>query len=463
MKNKGKPFRRPGTHPDARPNARANAHAGGRGVKRAGSPRDDGPQLTLTVDDLGPKGDGIARNGQARVYIERALPGDRVKVQTRRDDEGLVRGEIVEIVSPAKFRVDAPCPNYDRCGGCAMQHADEDFYVGWKQELVRQALEKQGLRPRVWHGPVFVEPATRRRATFATYLSKGQVVMGYYRRRSHLITNIETCLVVLPAVLKTRDALKPHLKPILREGKAVDVFIQVATSGGPEVVITGPVGKSPEPDMEARNAMIAMAHDCGLSRVSWRKGERDQPETMVSRNPLVARFGNLDVFLPAMAFLQPTAGGEKALCDAVMEALPPKGKYADLFSGCGTFTGPMLERGPVDAFESGDTAIVALGKATKGKPVKAVKRDLFRSPLRRDELNRYDAIVFDPPRAGCAEQAREMASCKVKTLVGVSCNPATFARDARVLCSGGYKLDSVRVVDQFTWSAHVELVAVFRR
>lgn len=457
MKRDRKP---PNRRSDARPNPSASVKKPSRG-----RPLQDegGPQVTLVIDQLGPKGDGISGHGRTRVYVDRALPGDRLKVQTRRDEEGLTRGDIMDVLSPAPSRVIPPCPNYNRCGGCAMQHANDDFYEGWKQDVVRQALEKQGLRPRFWHEPVFVAPATRRRATFATYLSRGHVVMGYYRRRSHLITDIETCLVVLPQILKTRDAVRPYLKPFLREGKAVDVFIQTAVSGGPEVVVTGPVGAAPEPDAQTREAMIRMAHECGLSRVSWRKNEREQPEAIISRNPLVARFGELDVFLPPMAFLQPTAPGEQALADAVMRALPEKGKFADLFSGCGTFTGPMLARGSVDAYESGETAITALSKATRGMNVKTFKRDLFRQPLRREELNRYDAVVFDPPRAGCAEQAREMSTCKVKRLVGVSCNPATFARDARVLCDGGYRLESVQVVDQFTWSAHVELVAVFTR
>jgi 23S rRNA (uracil1939-C5)-methyltransferase len=145
----------------------------------------------------------------------------------------------------------------------------------------------------------------------------------------------------------------------------------------------------------------------------------------------------------------------------VMELLPPRGKFADLFAGCGTFAGPMLARGAVDAFEQTGPAVRALDKAKANQPLRATRRDLYRDPLRRDEANRYDAIVFDPPRAGAQEQVRALASARTPLLVGVSCNPATFARDARLLVDGGYRLDSVKIVDQFTWSHHVELVAGF--
>ncbi|MCA0202505.1 MAG: hypothetical protein LCH56_17035, partial [Proteobacteria bacterium] len=176
-----------------------------------------------------------------------------------------------------------------------------------------------------------------------------------------------------------------------------------------------------------------------------------------------ARFGILDVPLPPLAFLQPTRAGEDALTAAVMIALPARGTFADLFSGCGTFSGAMLARGPVDAFDSVEPAVRALDKAKGVHPLRVQRRDLGRQPLDADETKRYDAVVFDPPRAGAEEQAKALAASNVRRIVGVSCNPVTFARDARLLIAGGYRLDSVQVVDQFTWSHHVELVAAFSR
>jgi len=184
---------------------------------------------------------------------------------------------------------------------------------------------------------------------------------------------------------------------------------------------------------------------------------------MLEAKPLFATFDTLTVALPPLAFLQPTTPGEDALAGAVMDALPARGKFADLFAGCGTFAGRILTRGSVDAYESADAAVRALEKAKGQLPLKAVRRDLFRNPVSAREADAYDAIVFDPPRAGAHDQAKQLAESKVPRLIGVSCNPATFARDARILVDGGYGLDSITVVDQFTWSHHVELVGVFSK
>jgi len=416
----------------------------------------------LTIDELGPKGDGIHQSPRGRIYIDRALPGDIVTAKIRRGDDGLLRGDLTAIVRPSPHRVKAPCPNYDVCGGCTIQHADEEFYRGWKLEIVREALRKKGLKPRTWREPVFLPAGNRRRATFAAFKRSNAVTLGYFRRRSHHVTDIASCLVADPAIMSLRAKLVAGLAPILQEGKAADIFIQTVNRQS-EIVITGPVGKKGKPDLPVREAIAALAQQARVNRIAWRAKERDSAEVIIEMSPLRARFGALDVALPPLAFLQPTQAGEDALVAAVMELLPPSGKFADLFAGCGTFTGPILARGPVDAFESVESAIRALDKAKAGKPLKAVRRDLYHNPLRRDEANRYDVLVFDPPRAGAQEQVKALASGKVPLIVGVSCNPATFARDARILVDGGYRLDSVKVIDQFIWSHHVELVAGFTK
>jgi 23S rRNA (uracil1939-C5)-methyltransferase len=209
--------------------------------------------------------------------------------------------------------------------------------------------------------------------------------------------------------------------------------------------------------------MTALADELAIDRVSWRATLGYPPEIMIERRPLHARFGALDVALPPLGFLQPTPAGEAALVAAVMDALPPAGRFADLFAGSGTFAGPMLARGAVDVYENVAPTIAALDAATGDLPLKAIRRDLYREPLTRDEAERYDAIVFDPPRAGAEAQVAVLAASTVPVLVGVSCNPVTFARDARILVDGGYRLDSVQVIDQFTFSHHVELVAAFSK
>ncbi len=417
----------------------------------------------LRIDELGPKGDGISQSQRGRIYVDRALPGESVRADIKRGDDGMLRATVIAVTQPSPHRVKPPCPNYDLCGGCTLQHADEGFYRDWKVAIVRDALRRKGLAPRIWRAPVFVPPGTRRRATFNAHKHNGKVTLGYFRRRTHRITDIRACLVAEPAIMALREKLVRSLAPILTEGKDTDIFVQMV-GGRFELAITGPVGRKGKPDLPVREAIAALAQEADLNRISWRpreRGERDDIEVMIERNKLIAHFGALDVALPPLAFLQPTAQGEAALVEAVMELLPDKGKFADLFSGSGTFTGPMLARGPVDAYESVAPAIRALEKAKGALPLKAFRRDLDREPLKRDEANRYDAIVFDPPRAGAAEQVKALAAAKTPLLVAVSCNPATFARDARTLVDGGYTLDSIKVIDQFTWSHHVELVAGF--
>jgi len=413
----------------------------------------------LLIHHLGPQGDGVHRGADGPVYVERALPGETLEAKVHKGAGGVLRGEPARILAPSPHRVAAPCTHYEVCGGCSVQHADETLYRAWKTGIVRDALLKKGLAPQRWTAPVFLAAASRRRVTFAAIKQKKNVTLGYFRRRSHQVTDITDCLVADPTIMALRAALPPLLVPLLQGGQATDVFIQ-AVNGLCEVVITGPKGKT---GLELHEAVAHLIQTAGISRLSWRRRDGDEPEVMLERAALIATFGALNVALPPLAFLQPTKAGEDALVRAVMEVLPAHGKFADLFSGCGTFSGSMLTRGTVDAYESDAAAIRALNAARQSKPLQAVARDLVRSPLGPEDLSRYDAVVFDPPRAGALEQAKMLALSKVPRVIGVSCNPATFARDARVLADGGYTLDSVSVVDQFIWSHHVELVAAFTK
>lgn len=416
----------------------------------------------LIIRELGPKGDGIHFGTRGRVYVERSVPGDRLRGRVHRDEQGVARAQIVSLIEPSPLRQQPPCPHYQTCGNCSLQHITPRFYREWKDALVREAFEKQGLRPRQWLGTVFVGEARRRRATFAVFRDRQRVGIGYYRRRSQEIAEIDSCLVVTSELMAVRDAVRRFLVSLLSDGATADCFIQMV-GGAADVVFTGPMGKHGEPDETVRRAILGLMDAAPVNRVSWRATDEDPIEPLLTQGTIEAVFGSLRVGLPPAAFLQPTLEGEKALSDAVLAALPSGGVFADLFSGCGTFTGPMLGRGPVEAFESAPQAVQALTRASRGHALKVFRRDLFRHPLRRDELNRYDAVVFDPPRAGCPEQAAEMAVAKTGVLVGVSCNPATFARDSRILCDGGYWLQSLQIVDQFVWSHHVEVIGVFTK
>ncbi len=416
----------------------------------------------LLIHELGPMGDGMHRSERGHVYVGRALPGDLVQVKIQEGTGGVLRGELIRVITASPHRVQAPCVNYDVCGGCTIQHADNAFYRNWKIEIVRAALSREGLEPEVWREPVFLPAGQRRRVTFAAAKKNNVVTLGYFRRRSHQATSIAECLTADPAIMDLRNKLATLLVPILQEGKSADIFIQVV-GGQFEIVITGPIGKKAKSDLHVDEAVAQIVQIPNVARISWRPHERGEPEVMLGVNPLRASFGALSVALPPLAFLQPTKAGEDALVSAVTEVLPKTGKFADLFSGCGTFSGPMLKCGSVDAYESTGSAVRALDKAKGALPLRAIQRDLFRKPLVSDEANRYDAIVFDPPRAGAQEQVKALAASDVPLLIDVSCNPATFARDARILVDGGYRLESIRVIDQFTWSHHVELVGAFRK
>ena len=416
----------------------------------------------LEIHDLAPLGDGIHRAGRERIYVDRTLPGDVVEAKIQKPAGGIVRADVLRLLEASPHRVSAPCPHYDTCGGCTLQHAREDFHRAWKIETVRMALARQHLDPASWAEPIFLPEGKRRRATFAAFKKKGQVTLGYFRRRPHSVADIASCLIAAPAVMDMRARLAKGLAPILADGKPADVFVQVV-NGLCDVAITGAVGQKGRPDLGVYEAAAELAHSLGLARISWRSKDYSEPEILIERTPVTARFGLLDVALPPLAFLQPTEAGETALVRAVMSGLPERGVFADLYSGCGTFSGAMLARGSVDAFDSIEPAVRALDRAKGPHQLRAQRRDLFRQPLDADESKRYDAIVFDPPRAGAEDQAKALAASAVPRLVAVSCNPVTFARDARILVEGGYRLDSVQIVDQFTWSHHVELVAQFTR
>lgn len=415
----------------------------------------------LLISELNAKGEGVHRGPRENAYIYRALPGDRVEAALRRDIDRVLRGDVTAVLEASPHRVAAPCPHYAACGGCTLQHADSDFYRQWKAGLVRSALEKAGLEPQTWHAPVFLPPGGRRRVTFTAEKRDGHVALGYSRRGIRQVIEIAECLIADPAIMALHGKLSAPLAPLLQDGKPATVFIQ-SIDGACEIVITGPIGATGKPEAAMRDAIAQFAAAANAGRIAWRLNLGDVPEVLLETRPLYARFAALEVALPPLAFMQPTASGARALTQAVMAALPPRGALADLFCGCGTFTGPMLERGAVDAFDNVCPAVDALN-ACRAAGLTATRRDLFRQPLSRDEAERYDAIVFDPPRAGAQAQVAALAHSKVPVLVAVSCNPATFARDARILVDGGYGLASVQVIDQFTFSHHVELVAAFAK
>lgn len=410
---------------------------------------------TLIIDRLGQRGDGVAETPSGQVFVPYTLPGERVRVV--RDGE---RGQLVEIIAPADSRIAAICPLFTRCGGCAAQHMEPGLYREWKRRQVETALARAGVEAPVAE-IVDAHGAGRRRVTFHARREgedmKGVgMVVGFMAARSHDLVAVEACPVLAPGLARAPAAAQLLANRLGGSNKPLDLQI-TASDAGLDVDIRG---HGPAGD-KLRLALTQAAERLDLARLSL------HGETIVERRPPLQRMGRATVAPAAGGFLQATAEGEETLAALVLAALPKGKRVADLFAGCGPFSFRLAERVQVHAVESDKAAMLALAKgaaATQGlKPIATETRDLFRRPLLEHELNGFDAVVLDPPRAGAEAQARRLAAAKVGTVIYVSCDAASFARDAAILIAGGYALEGVTPVDQFRYSAHIELVGVFRR
>ena len=411
--------------------------------------------MKLTIERLGHHGDGITMGELAEgktgpIYAPGFLPGEEVEGDLVKDT--LTNGRIL---TPSSDRVKPPCSHARTCGGCLMQHAADPLVAAWKEGIVRGALAGQGLEATFL--PMITSPArSRRRATLTGRKTKGGVLMGFHARGSDTLVSIPNCQLLHPDLVAAFPGLEALLK--LGGSRTTEVQMTVTRSlAGSDVAVIG--GKPLDAQTQMEMARICEAH--GFSRLTW------DGETVALRAAPVQRFGPGLVAPPPGAFLQATPEGEQALLHAIAQAIGPARKVVDLFAGCGTFSLPLAERAEVHAVEGDAKMIAALDKgarnATGLKRVTVETRDLFRRPLEPDEFKGVEAVVIDPPRAGAEAQTACLAEAKVPVIAYVSCNPATFARDAKVLVQAGYTLDWVQVVDQFRWSSHVELAARLSR
>jgi len=402
----------------------------------------------VKIDRLGHRGDGVG--GAPPVYVRRALPGEEVEGDVH---EG--RMASPRILTPSPDRVRPPCPHYRCCGGCDLMHASDGFVEGWKADVVRTALAAHGL-PAPIRKVVTSPPGSRRRAVLAGTRTKSGAIVGFHGRASAVVVAVPGCLVLAPAIL---EAL-PHLEALTRAGAPRKGEIRLAvtaTDTGLDVAVSD---AKPFAGVETR-ALTEIASEAAFARLTW------NGETLLQAVAPVVRMGPAEVALPPGAFLQATAEGENALVSAVSETVSGAGRVAELFSGAGTFALPLARDAEVHAVEGEGSLLAALDRGWRhGSGLRRVtteKRDLFRRPLLRDELARFDAVVIDPPRAGAEAQIAELARAGPDRIASVSCNPATFARDTAQLVAAGYRLDRIDVIDQFRWSPHVELAASLAR
>ena len=410
----------------------------------------------LTINRIGAQGDGVADTPAGPVFAALTLPGETVRGEVL---DG--RLESVEIVTPSPERVAPLSPHYGDCGGCSLQHWASAPYLEWKREQVRLALSREGLETEV-EPAVATPPGSRRRlALHARRGPDGRVLLGFKARRSWRLVEVRECPIADPRLVAAFPALARVAEPFLEHPKSAPTLHVTATLTGLDVDVTGVERRTGGRSRDAQMRAIEAAAAADLARLSL------AGDTLVmARQPMVA-FGLATVPLPAGGFLQASPPAETAMVERAVAAVKGAKKVADLFCGAGTFTFPLATAAPVLAADGSAPAIAALkagmGSASGLRPITAEARDLFRRPLAPYDLRGCDAIVLDPPRAGAREQTAQLPGTKAHTIAYVSCNPATFARDARSLVDAGFRLEQVTPVDQFLWSAHVELVAVFRR
>ncbi|RSV17086.1 class I SAM-dependent RNA methyltransferase [Sphingomonas sp. ABOLF] len=385
------------------------------------------------------RGEGISADGR---HVAFAAPGDRLL-----PDNSVVPGSHHQV---------PPCRHFPACGGCQLQHLDEESYALFVRDRVLGALSTQNLATEVL--PALVSPPrTRRRATLHAERRGRQVLLGFTETGSHRIVDMMECHVLLPELFALVAPLRTLLAAMLGKRRA-DVHL-AQTDRGVDVLITGSLGDK----LAEVEALTGFAERHGLARLSVDDGYG--PETRWEPEPATISFAGVPVALQPGAFLQATREGEAALVAGVKDAVGGAPIVADLFAGLGTFSLALAERAKVYAGEAAREPILALKAAASraGRPVFAEHRDLYRRPLAPAELDRFSAVVIDPPRAGAREQAAAIAASKVPVVAYVSCNPSSFARDVKMMCESGYRLDWVQPVGQFRWSTHVELVARLSR
>jgi 23S rRNA (uracil1939-C5)-methyltransferase len=402
----------------------------------------------LAIVALDAHGHGLAANG---AIVPGALPGESARVRLTGK-----RAELVETLSAAPERAEPICPWFGRCGGCVAQHMSASLYREWKRGLVVEALKREGVDAEVG-GLIDAHGAGRRRATFhARFPHAAPDEVGFMRARSHDIISIDECPLFGPGItgaIQAARALSADLRGLM---KPLDLVV-TATLEGLDVDLrgSGPLERSETQKL----ARTADALD--LARVS------NHGEAVIERRPPRVKFGEALVKLPPGGFLQATEAGETWLAEFAEQALADSKRVADLFCGAGAFALRLARRREIFAADADAAAIAALARAAGTTPglrkVVAETRDLFHRPLRLDELGAFDAALIDPPRAGALEQSRALAASALPVVASISCNAATFARDARILVDGGFRIGAVTPLDQFRFSPHVEIAAVFRR
>ncbi|CCM74657.1 class I SAM-dependent RNA methyltransferase [Rhizobium mesoamericanum] len=412
---------------------------------------------TVTIEKLGAQGDGIAHADGGPIYVPFTLPGETVAIARLKS-----HGTLMSIATPSADRQDPPCRHFGpdgvngSCGGCSLQHMNDATYRRFKRQLVVDALKTKGLTPDV-ADLVAAHPGERRRVVFAARRTEKDMLIGFNQAESHHIVAIDECPISSAGIMAKLPAIKAIGAALAIGAEAFRITV-LETLSGLDLAVDG-IKKLT--DQQRRKAIETVLSLRGIARVSL------NDEILVEPSKPIIDFGGVNVVPPPGSFTQATKPAEDAMAELVLAHVGKAKRIADLFAGAGTFSLRLARVGRVHAVESEDKPLSALDHAARNtqglKPVSVEKRDLFRRPLMTSELKVYDAVVFDPPRAGAEFQCKELARSNVKKVVAVSCNPVTLARDLALLVEGGYRITGVTPIDQFLWTPHVEVVATLEK
>ncbi|MFJ6322724.1 MULTISPECIES: class I SAM-dependent RNA methyltransferase [unclassified Rhizobium] len=412
---------------------------------------------SVTIQKLGGQGDGIAQGADGPIYVPFTLPGENVAIARVKS-----QGTLMSITTASPDRQEPHCRHFGpdgvngTCGGCTLQHYVDAPYRAFKRQLVIDALRSKGLAPEV-DDIVAAHPGERRRVVFAARKTEKSTLIGFNQAESHHIVAIEECPIASAGIMARLDAIRAVATAIAANAEAFRISV-LETLSGLDLAVDGIKSLS---DKQRRSTVETVLALRGIARVSL------NGEILVEPAKPMIDFGGVQVAPPPGAFTQATKQAEDAMAARVAAHVGKAKRIADLFAGSGTFSLRLAHIGRVHAVESEDKPLAALDHAARNtqglKPVTVERRDLFRRPLMAQELKVYDAVVFDPPRAGAEFQCKELARSQVKKIVAVSCNPLTFARDLALLVEGGYRITKVTPIDQFLWTSHVEVVAVLEK
>lgn len=424
----------------------------------------DSSIIEINIEQLAPLGDGIGEYCGKPVFVPFTLPGEKILARIVSENNQAIHAELLEVQHVSASRTQPFCIHFTRCGGCELQHLQEADYIAFKRAAAVNIAQHLGQGEETVVTPlVTVPPHTRRRMEVKIAVSKGAVTLGFLAARSHRVIDVEECPVLEPAIAATFDSWRQIIGG-LKIASAIKAIRMTLLDGGIEAILE--VSARLKLDDRGKLQDFALAQD--FLSLAEQVGEKNEVISLYRKSHPFGTFAGIPVELPPNAFLQATRYSEEKLVVEVLKACEGFERIVDLYSGCGTFSFPLAVAGHrVSAYE-GDADMTNAGynavrKAGMEGQVRFTARDLFKKPLMPDELRLYDAAVINPPRNGALPQTRALAASGLKRIAMVSCNPATFSRDAQELVRNGYRLKRLVPVDQFLWSHHLELVGVFER